>query len=55
MVMELLGPSLQDELVENGQGLSEQTVMLLGEQLVERLEYIHGKVIYIEMSNQKTS
>ena len=43
MVMDLLGPSLEDLFCYCGRNFSVKTVCLLGEQLVTRLEYLHNK------------
>jgi len=43
MVMDLLGPSLEDLFSYCGRKFSLRTVMLLGEVLVSRIEYIHSK------------
>jgi casein kinase 1 len=43
MVMDLLGPSLEDLFCFCGRQFSVQTVSLLGHQLVTRLEYLHNK------------
>ena len=42
MVMEFLGPLLQKRLELSGR-FAFSNIMLIGEQLVERVEYIHGK------------
>jgi serine/threonine protein kinase len=43
MVMDLLGPSLEDLFCFCGRHFSVKTVCLLGHQLVTRLEYLHNK------------
>jgi casein kinase 1 len=45
MLMELLGKSLEDLFVENGKRLSLKTVLMIGEQMVQRIEYLHEKKI----------
>lgn len=43
LVMDLLGPSLEDLFNACGRIFSATTVMLIGEQLVSRIEYMHSK------------
>ena len=43
LVMELLGPSLEDLLQTNKGRLPLRTVLLLADQMIERIEYIHSK------------
>jgi casein kinase 1 len=43
LVMELLGQSLEDLLQSRKGKLSLKTVLLLGEQMVTRIEYVHSK------------
>lgn len=45
MVMELLGPSLEELLSTWKAGFSLKTVLMLGHQLLSLLEYIHSKGI----------
>lgn len=45
MVMELLGPSLEDLFKGRGRKFSMKTVVMLGIQMVDRLEYVHEKGI----------
>lgn len=42
MVMDILGPSLEDLLDQCGGSLSLRTVLMLGEQIVHVLEYVHS-------------
>eukprot|EP00828_Plagiopyla_frontata_P012830 TRINITY_DN1741_c0_g2_i2.p2 TRINITY_DN1741_c0_g2~~TRINITY_DN1741_c0_g2_i2.p2 ORF type:complete len:272 (+),score=43.21 TRINITY_DN1741_c0_g2_i2:35-850(+) len=43
LVMELLGPSLEDLFTDCGRKLSVGTVVLLAEQLISRIEYFHSR------------
>jgi serine/threonine protein kinase len=43
LVMDLLGPSLEDLFNACGRIFSPHTVMLVGEQLVSRIEYMHSR------------
>lgn len=43
LVIDLLGPSLEDLFNACGRVFSPLTVMLVGEQLISRIEYMHGK------------
>mmetsp|Transcript_26471 Transcript_26471/g.26118 ORF Transcript_26471/g.26118 Transcript_26471/m.26118 type:complete len:271 (-) Transcript_26471:19-831(-) len=43
MVMELLGPSLEDLHQFCGRSMSVKTVLMLADQMISRVEYIHAK------------
>ncbi len=45
MLMDLLGQSLEDLFVENGKKLSLKTVLQIGEQMIERIQFVHEKNI----------
>lgn len=42
MVMEMHGPSLDDVFTGCGRQFSLKTVLLLGEQMLDRIEYVHS-------------
>lgn len=43
MVMELLGSSIEELFVRCGKKLSLKTVLMLGSQMLRRLDYMHKK------------
>lgn len=43
MVMDLLGPSLEDLMTFCGRKFSLKTVLTLVDQMITRIEYIHSK------------
>ena len=42
LVMEILGQSLEDIFQANGRKLSLKTVCMVADQMISRLEYMHG-------------
>ena len=43
MVMDLLGPSIEDLFQKCNRKFDLKTVVLVGKQIITRLEYIHSK------------
>lgn len=43
MIMDLFGQSLEDLFITNGRKFSLKTTLMLGYQMIERIEFIHGK------------
>ena len=43
MVMDLLGKSLEDIFTANCKKLSLKTVLMLADQIIQRIEFIHTK------------
>lgn len=45
MLMDLLGKSLEDLFVDKNKKFSLKTALMVGEQMVERIEYLHERQI----------
>lgn len=45
MLMDLLGSSLEDLFMQSGKKLSLKTVLQVGEQMLDRIEFLHDKNI----------
>lgn len=45
LVMDLLGPSLEDLFISCGKRFSLKTVVMLAEQMIDRIEYVHSRGI----------
>jgi serine/threonine protein kinase len=45
MLMDLLGPSVEDIFVENSKIMTLKTSLMLGYQMIERIEFLHDKQI----------
>jgi len=43
MVMELLGPSLEEFFIMSGKKFSLKTVIMVADQILDRLEYMHNQ------------
>ena len=43
MVMDLFGQSLEDLFVMNGKKFDLKTTLMIGYQMIERIQFIHGK------------
>jgi len=43
LIMDLLGKSLEYLFLKNGRRLSLKTILLLGEQMLQRIEFVHRK------------
>jgi serine/threonine protein kinase len=43
MLLDLLGKSLQELLIDQGKPFSLKTVVMIGQQLIDRVEYLHSK------------
>lgn len=55
LVFQLLGPTLKDLFVFCGHQLSLKTVLMIADQFLYRIEYIHSKKSSIEISSRRTS
>jgi serine/threonine protein kinase len=45
MLMDLLGKSLEDIFVDHNKQFSLKTTLMLGEQMIDRIEYLHERQI----------
>lgn len=45
MIMDLLGPSLETLFIKCGKKFSVKTVLMLAEQMIKRIEYVHSRRI----------
>jgi serine/threonine protein kinase len=43
MIMDLLGKSLEDLFVDRNKKFSPKTVLMIGEQMIDRVEYLHHR------------
>merc|ERR1712146_7509 len=54
LIMQLLGPSLEDLFKRHGKAFSLKTVLMCGEQMIDRLQHCHSLAFCTGTSSQAT-